>query len=392
VSITPRKLKSGKTVYDVVVYIGFTPDGRRDRKAVTCRTKRAAEVEHAKLVAMADAMRGKSGRMALSEYIDSRWWPAVLRRLQATSLDTYEREVRLRIKPALGSMDLRDIDRPAVQRMVDNCETEAVARKSVGTLKTILNEAKSDGLIASNPAESTFTMPRKGCSRGSGLVLGSFGQILHMLDIVAYRASESVQRISYLGMLQGLRPEERYALDWSDVDVANRAIHVRTAYVMASPKHGGRQLKPPKTENGARDVPMLPQFADWLSTQARADGAFIVGADGQRISPSTAQKRWRAFLRDNPDVPPVTIENMRHSFATAYLAAGGRVEALSRILGHADISTTLRRYVRPDFGNLRQDVDALDLPANRFLTDGGGFPQVRPPGHGVRFSAPPPEI
>lgn len=360
-SITARKLKSGRTVYDAVVYVGFTPDGKRDRKSVTCRTRRAAEIEHAKLVAMADAMRGRSGRMALGDYIDAMWWPRVSARLQATSLDTYEKEVRLRIRPHLGGVDVRDIDRRRIQAMVDAIPTESVARKCVGVLKTILNEAKGDGLIAANPAEATFSMPQKGRSRDSGLVLGSFDQIGGLLAIVRERASESVQRIAYTGLLQGLRPEERYALDWSDIDTAMRVVHVRAAYVIASAQHGGRQLKPPKTANGARDVPMLPQFADWLSTQPQGSGPFIVGADGRRISPSTAQKRWRAFLRDNPDVPPVTIENMRHSFATAYLAAGGRIEALSRILGHADISTTLRRYVRPDFSNLREDVDALML-------------------------------
>lgn len=361
-SITARKLKSGRTVYDAVVYVGFTPDGKRDRKSVTCRTRRAAEVEHAKLVAMADAMRGRSGRMALGDYIDAMWWPRASARLQATSLDTYEKEVRLRIRPALGGVDVRDIDRRRIQAMVDSIPTESVARKCVGVLKTILNEAKGDGLIASNPAEAAFAMPQKGRSRDSGMVLGSFEQIGGLLAIVRERASESVQRIAYTGLLQGLRPEERYALDWADVDADARVVHVRAAYVVASAQHGGRQLKPPKTANGARDVPMLPQFAEWLSTQQRGDGPFIVGADGRRISPSTAQKRWRAFLRDNPDAPQVTIENMRHSFATAYLAAGGRIEALSRILGHADISTTLRRYVRPDFSNLREDVDALALP------------------------------
>ena len=48
------------------------------------------------------------------------------------------------------------------------------------------------------------------------------------------------------------------------------------------------------------------------------------------------------------EVPHVTVENCRHSFATSYLHAVGRVEDLSRILGHSAIITTYRRYVRPD--------------------------------------------
>ena len=356
-SIKARKLKSGKTVYDVSVYVGFTADGKRDRRKVTCPTKSAAKLEHAKLVAMKDAMRGRSGRMELREYIRTHWWPRASKRLQPSSLDTYEKEVRLRILPHLGNMDVRDIDRVRIQRMVDAIPTEPVARKCVGVLKTILNEAKGDGLLITNPAEAPFTMPHGGCKRDNGLVLVDFEQIGGLLDIVAHRASQCVQRISYLGLLQGLRPEERYALDWSDVDMERGVITVRKAYTPASPKHGGLVLKAPKTENGARTIPMLPQFSEWLSTQDCGGGPFIVGADGQRISPSTAQKRWKRFLRCNPDAAPVTIENMRHSFATAYLAAGGRVEVLAKMLGHADTTTTLRRYVRPDLESMRADIE-----------------------------------
>lgn len=358
-SITPRQLSNGRTVYDVCVYVGFTVDGRRDRKKVTCRTLSVAKSEEARLVAMRDAMRGRSGRITLSDYIDRYYWPVASKRLAATSLDTYEKEIRLRIRPALGNVDIRDIDRPMIQRMVDGIATESVARKCVGVLKTVLNHAKGDGLMVANPAEATFAMPRKGSKRDNGLVLTTFGQIADLLEIVRSRGSQCVQRIAYTGLLQGLRPEERYALDWADVDTQARTLAIGAAYVASTPRHGGNQMKPTKTERSNRVVPMHPDFAEWVADVPRGSGAFIVGADGNRISPSTAQKRWRRFLRDNPDAAPVTIENMRHSFATSYLHAGGNVEDLSRILGHSDINTTYRRYIRPSVDDLRRSMESL---------------------------------
>ena len=35
-STSKRRLKDGTTVYDVREYVGFTLDGKRDRKSVTC--------------------------------------------------------------------------------------------------------------------------------------------------------------------------------------------------------------------------------------------------------------------------------------------------------------------------------------------------------------------
>lgn len=355
-SVRPLKCADGTTSWLVRRFMGYRPDGRPDQRSRRFATRRAAELYDAQLLAEKDAMRGRGGRMTLAEYIDHQWWPRVSRRLAATSLDTYEKEVRLRIRPALGGSDIRDIDRQRIQRMVDGIATEGVARKCVGVLKTILNEAKGDGLLAANPAEAAFAMPPKGCKRDNGLVLTTFDQIHGLLEIVRLRASESVQRIAYTGLLQGLRPEERYALDWADVDAESQSISVRAAHVAASAKHGGVQTKATKTANSMRVLPMHPGFAEWLVTQERGDGAFITGADGGRISPSTAQKRWRRFLRDNPDAPPVTIENMRHSFATSYLHAGGNVEDLSRMLGHADINTTFKKYVRPSVDDLRRGM------------------------------------
>jgi integrase len=359
-SIKARKLKSGKTVFDVCVFMGYNPDGTRNRRYVTMPTKRAAQLEEARLLAEKDALRGRGGRITLAAYIDNNYWPDALKRLAATSLDTYEKEIRLRIKPQLGNLDVRDIDRPKVQRMVDNCQTSTVAKKCIGVLKTILNEAKADGLIMSNPAEARFTMPSGGQKRDNGVVLTTFDQIRDLLSIVRQNGSQSVQRIAYTGLLEGLRPEERYALDWKDVDLSTQSLNVDKARVIASARHGGVQNKETKTDRSTRVVPMHPWFAEWLSTVPQGSGAFIKGADGRRISPSTAQKRWTRFLDGNPGASRVTIENMRHSFATSYLHAGGNVADLSLLLGHADINTTLRRYVRPSVDDLRRGMMSLN--------------------------------
>ncbi len=358
-SVRTKETKDGKTVYQVRRFMGYTVDGKPDQRSRNFTSKRAAELYDAQLLAERDAMRGRSGKMTLGMYIDNYYWPVASKRLAPSSLDTYEKEIRLRIRPRLGNCDMRDIDRAKIQRMVDGIATQSVARKSVGVLKTILNEAKGDGLIITNPAQATFAMPAKGRKRDNGVVLTTFDQIAELLETVRAKGSQSVQRIAYTGLLQGLRPEERYALDWRDVDIANQLIVVDSAFTAASAKHGGGELKTTKTEKSTRIIPMHPDFVDWVIHVPCGGGAFIVGANGQRISPSTAQKRWRKFLRDNPKAAQVSIENMRHSFATSYLHAGGQVADLSLLLGHANISTTMNRYVRPNVDDLRRGMMAL---------------------------------
>lgn len=352
-SITPRKLKSGRTVYDVRVRMGSKRDGSIDRVCQTVRTRKDAVSLEARLIAERDALRGRSGKMSLAQYVESYYAPVASKRLAATSWDTYRIELDKRILPALGDLDIRDISRRDIQRLIDSIPTKSVARKTLGTLKTILNEAKGDGIIYANPATAKYAMPPDGSKRDNGLVLTDFEQIDEFCAIVAHTASQRLQRVVFTGLYQGLRPEERYALDWCDFDMEDFTLTVNSAYVCAT---GGAQMKSTKTEKSTRTIPMHPKFYEWLVDLPRGDGAFIVNEHGQRLNPSTARKQWNRYLDAHPELPRLTLENMRHSFATAYLASGGRIEVLSKLLGHTNIQTTINRYFRPDVDALRSDV------------------------------------
>lgn len=359
-SISKRALADGTIVYDVREMTGIKRDGRPDRTSVTCRTMAEAKVEQAKLIAMRDGMRNRSGRCSFRQYVDEVWWPS-LSSLAPSSRSTYERELRLRLLPAFGAMDIRDIDRTAIQRMVSGCGTADVARKAVGVLKTILNEAMGDGLILSNPARARYSMPAPGRKRDNGVVVTTFADMAPLLGAVDAFGDPAVSFLASTGLLMGLRPEERYGLDWEDVDMDQRTAHIRRAYTQASKAEGGLHEKAPKTEKSDR-VLAIP--AGVLSRLPEAgSGPVATGRDGGRLSPSTAKHRWTRFLRwcetEGRRVPPVTLENMRHSFATSYLHAGGLVADLSAILGHADINTTYRRYVRPSVEDMRRGMGVV---------------------------------
>ena len=51
-----------------------------------------------------------------------------------------------------------------------------------------------------------------------------------------------------------------------------------------------------------------------------------------------------------PCVPP---RNLRHTFGTLAIAAGADISVVARQLGHSDIKTTARYYLRPDLSVLR---------------------------------------
>lgn len=67
---------------------------------------------------------------------------------------------------------------------------------------------------------------------------------------------------------------------------------------------------------------------------------------------------------DAAGLPPVTVHQLRHSYATAALRAGVPVEVLSKRLGHASIAITLDTYRHVQEG---EDQAAAALAAGAIL-------------------------
>jgi site-specific recombinase XerD len=67
-------------------------------------------------------------------------------------------------------------------------------------------------------------------------------------------------------------------------------------------------------------------------------------ARGGRILPYGVTQRLRVIGRRAKVTSKVNPHAFRHTFATNYLRAGGDPHSLQRILGHADVSTTIRNY------------------------------------------------
>lgn len=53
------------------------------------------------------------------------------------------------------------------------------------------------------------------------------------------------------------------------------------------------------------------------------------------------------------------IHGLRHTFATHWVEHGGNVKNLAAILGHADATITLNRYVHPVQEQMKAEVVAM---------------------------------
>lgn len=141
-----------------------------------------------------------------------------------------------------------------------------------------------------------------------------------------------------LSALAGLRPGEALALRWADVDLEARRLRVRRRV-----RHGAEV---DTTKGGKpRTVPivlgLLDVLKDWRG-RSKGDGLVAPGRGGEHLGTKTVATALDEALA-KLGLPAITFyEAGRHSFASNWAARGQDIYRLSKILGHANVTTTMR--------------------------------------------------
>lgn len=149
----------------------------------------------------------------------------------------------------------------------------------------------------------------------------------------------------------GLRKGEVRYLEWSDVDLQHRLVHVRPKEVWS-----------PKTESSSRTVPLCDPALEalqmaWERAEKRKVESPLVfpGRKGPlndiRESLNGACKR--------ASVAHIRVHGLRHTFGSQMAMAGADPFAIMKAMGHTDIKTTMI-YVSLGKSHIRDQVEKLN--------------------------------
>lgn len=357
-----RKLKNGRWIADVTV--GTTWDGKRDRRTETCATKAAAKKAETRMMLERERLRGRvTARLTLAEFVEDVYWPQKTG-LRANTIQGYERDLRRRILPALGNMEVGQISKINIQRMISACPARKTATNARETLSSVLGCAVEMGMIDVNPASFRYTYPGDGAvdpERG-GEWLTTLDEHMRLLGFLRETQPGScIERMCVLGLCEGLRKGEILAVRWEDVDLARRELSIGATYTQGK---GGAHETDPKNRNARRVIPLRAYAAERMVAWGPGEGPIVEGVGGGKLNPVTAGERMRRFAAgtylDGTPLPRVTLASLRPSFATACVNEGMEASKLARIMGHADIKTTMQYYVRQKLGDLRAAMDEMD--------------------------------
>ena len=141
----------------------------------------------------------------------------------------------------------------------------------------------------------------------------------------------------------GMRIGEINALHIKDIDLKNKKININKT-IARDIDFKDFISDSTKTKNGIRTVPIndilyphLKEFCEdkhgFLFSENRIVSAGMVNSEMKRLC-----------SKSNIIKLPVNTHMIRHTFATRCIEAGMPAVVLAKLLGHADISTTLNTY------------------------------------------------
>src|SRR5215218_10731316 len=273
------------------------------------------------------------------------------RGLRPSTLARYESHVRCAIGPSLGGLPLQAVMPTHLNSLYSDLRAAGRAPKTIRNVHGVLSKALADaerwGLVSRNAARLA-DVPAVARPK---LRVWSPQQTWAFLRAVA---SDRLFAAWLLAATTGMRRGELLGLRWADVDLDVGVLRITQARVRA-----GNQVVAgePKTARGRRTIALDPATVAALRQHRKrqAEERLLAGPryadsglvftmpDGSPIHPNRFGLWFRRRTR-TAGLPAIRLHDMRHSYATAGLAAGVPPKVMSERLGHATVAFTLDTY------------------------------------------------
>ena len=191
------------------------------------------------------------------------------------------------------------------QRKVDNARARYLDGKEEGRLRAALVQRDRDAIARRDRSNEHRA------SRGYNL--------LPALPARGYR--DHLTPMVLLALNTGLRRGELVALEWTDINIDKKSLHVRAA-----------AAKSGKSRHVPLNKDAVAVLTRWRKQQGREGAVFNV---------RDVKTAWHALMCAAA-IDNFNFHDLRHSFASKLVMAGVDLNTVRELLGHADLKMTLR--------------------------------------------------
>ena len=282
--------------------------------------------------------------------------------LKPSSYDRVEQSLKYQIFPAIGHIQINALTSNDAQKMINtiiNEKSYSTAKKAYNNLNACMELGVQRGEILKNPVKGV-KLPSSKTKERKEITAYTPEEIAAIVEEAkrTYKNGAPVYRYGYLIILilnTGMREGEPLYLKWKDVDLEKRHIYIHGNVVEVKNREENAESKyvlleqdTPKTDKSTRYIPLNDNAVDALENLRKIikDKDRVIATKNHTItSPRKVYKTMECILKkcgitDKENL----VHALRHTFATTLIRNGVDIKAVSEILGHEDVSTTLNTY------------------------------------------------
>ena len=293
-------------------------------------------VEEARLECLELQLRGQTGealdetvKMAVPkfrDFVEGEWKTARYDHFKLSTRKGVDNPLKTQLLPNFGTLPLDRITRSRVNRWFDQYSRSAPggANHTLVILSGILNHAIVCGHITMNPTRGLRRNPRRKMTRF--LSREEIHRLHAVLDScvaerLVYAPTADIIRLL---LLTGCRRGEILNLQWREV--------------------GEDVLELLDSKTGPRTVFLSPKAKAVIERQPRPDSPWVFPSPVNREKPRSVgslDKLWK-LARKRAGIEDVRLHDLRHSVASQAVLNGVPLPVVARLLGHSQVSMTLR--------------------------------------------------
>lgn len=386
--------KPSRDVWAFTLDLGYLPNGKRDRKEYTSKSKTKLIDKKREVIRAVQDGTYRSGSMPTVEAWFTYWLDKICKpRVVPRTWIYYRSHGNVHIIPHIGKRRLDKLTPEDIEFLHEEMRktvSPSMVRSVHSTLSRCLKDAVRRRVIPLNPCDQM----------DSPQALNKGGESFTMAETKALlKAARDEGPGGYsrwlMALILGPRQGERLGLEWTRlflddglVDISWQAQslpwshgddcqcddgvlerdcperrHDVPAHIEYRPIHLTRCWTRTKTKSGQRLTPipgiLVDALREWREVAPPNDHGLVWAEDGRPYDPNHDRDEWRDLCH-RAGVRLLTQHSARHTMATLLLESGVSPEVIRQIMGHSTVLST-RAYMHVSTDEARRALESFTL-------------------------------
>ena len=273
--------------------------------------------------------------------------------IKESTYSTYSMQILYNILPYLGDVPLDKLNPKLLQaliyKLVEDGKKPRSARDTITLLKQIIRMGQEEGVIPEfifprfkYPKDNTIKEKQSYSKEEVSKIVSKCFEEINNRNDDRYTCLAIL-----LAIFSGMRIGEICALQFSDIDIEKKLIHVRkTLMRIATPLEENKSkivIQTPKTHDSIRDIPVQDNLLEIIKTLKVYEDDYVASGKKKYIEPRLLRNKYEKLVK-SLDIKPINFHGIRHTFASINIENGTDIKTISEILGHSGVEITLDIY------------------------------------------------